>query len=47
MMVGLWGSPYEQPRQGDAPRSTPTYYPGGHVYIHCQFTILKLNVKWN
>ena len=26
MMLALWGAPYEQPRQGSAPRSTPTYY---------------------
>ena len=24
-MLGLWGAPSEQPRQVDAPRSTPTY----------------------
>ena len=38
MMLALWGAPYKQPRQGDTPRTTPTYYPGGHVYVHCQFT---------
>ena len=27
MMLALWGAPYERPRQGGAPRSTPTYYP--------------------
>ena len=37
-MIGLWGAPYERPRQGDAPRSTPTYYPGGCRYVCCQFT---------
>ena len=26
-MLALWGAPYEQPRQGSAPRPTPTYYP--------------------
>ena len=36
--LGLWGAPYEQPRQGDMPRSTPAYYPGGHMYVHCWFT---------
>ena len=24
MMLGLWGVPYEPPRQSDAPRTTPT-----------------------
>ena len=37
-MLGLWGVPYERPRQGNAPRSTPTYYPGGCMYVHCQLT---------
>ena len=32
----LWGAPYERPRQGNAPRSTPTYYPGGHMYVVVQ-----------
>ena len=27
MMLALWGAPYEQPRKGGTPRSTPTYYP--------------------
>ena len=43
-MLGLWGAAYKQPRQGDAPRSTPTYYPGGRVYIHCQFTTPRWGV---
>ena len=44
MMLGLWGAPYEQPRQGDGPRSTPTYYSGGHMYVCCQFTIPRWGV---
>ena len=43
-MLGLWGVPYEQPRQVDAPRSTPTYYLGGRVYIPCQFTTPRWGV---
>ena len=30
-MLGLWGVPYERPRQSDAPRTIPTYYLGGRV----------------
>ena len=37
-MLGLWGVPYEQPRQSDVPRTTPTYYLGGRVYVRCRFT---------
>ena len=37
-MLGLWGVPSERPRQVDAPRSTPTDYLGGCVYICCRFT---------
>ena len=44
MMLGLWGAPYEQPRQGDMPRSTPTYYPGGLVYVCCWFTTPRWGV---
>ena len=44
MTLGLWGKPYEKPRQGDAPRTTPTYYPGGRVYVHCQFTTPRWGV---
>ena len=44
MMLGLWGVPYEQPRQGDAPRSTPTYYLGGRLYVRCQFTTPRWGV---
>ena len=43
-MLCLWGVPYEQPRQGNPPRTTPTYYPGGCVYIHCQFTTPRWGV---
>ena len=33
-MLALWGAPYEQPRQGGTPRSTPTYYPRcKHVHL--------------
>ena len=44
MMLGLWGIPSEQPRQVDAPRATPTYYLGGCVYVHCQFTTPRWGV---
>ena len=44
MMLGLLGAPSEQPRQVDAPRTTPTHYPGGRVYIHCQFTTPRWGV---
>ena len=43
-MLGLWGVPYERPRYGDAPRSTPTYYLGGRVYVRCQFTTPRWGV---
>ena len=44
MMLGLWGVPSEQPRQVDAPRSTPTYYLGRRVYIRCWFTTPRWGV---
>ena len=37
-MLGLWGVPYERPRQSDTPRTTPTYYLRGRVYVRCWFT---------
>ena len=43
-MLGLWGVPSKQPRQVDAPRSTPTYYLGGCVYVHCWFTTPRWGV---
>ena len=43
-MLGLWGVSYERPRQPDAPRTTPTYYLGGRVYIRCQFTTPRWGV---
>ena len=43
-MLGIWEAPYEQPRQGDAPRSTPTYYRGGRMYVCCQFTTPRWGV---
>ena len=43
-MLGLWGVPSEQPRQVNAPRSTPTYYLGGRVYVHCQVTTPRWGV---
>ena len=42
--LGLWGVPYEQPRYGDVPRSTPTYYQGASVYVRCQFTTQRWGV---
>ena len=42
--LGLWGVPYERPSQGDTPRSTPTYYPRGRVYVHWQFTTPRWGV---
>ena len=44
MTLCLWGVPYEQPRQGNAPRSTPTYYPGGCMYVLCRFTTPRWGV---
>ena len=44
MTLVLWGAPYERPRQGDAPRSTPTDYPGGCVYIRYRFTTPRWGV---
>ena len=44
MMLGLWRVPYERPRYGDAPRSTPTYYLGGRVYVRCRFTTPRWGV---
>ena len=43
-MLGLWGVPYERTRYGDAPRSTPTYYLGGRVYVRCRFTTPRWGV---
>ena len=43
-MLGLWGVPSEQSRQVDVPRSTPTYYPGGRVYILCHLTTPRWGV---
>ena len=43
-MLGLWGVPYKRPRYGDAPRSTPTYYLGGRVYVCCRFTTPRWGV---
>ena len=43
-MLGLGGAPYEQPRQGNMPRSTPTYYIGGHMYVHCKITTPRWGV---
>ena len=43
-MLGLWGVPYERPRQSDAPRTTPTYYLGGRVYVRCWFTTPRWGV---
>ena len=42
--LGIWGVPYKQSRQDDAPRTTPTYYPGGRVYVHCCFTTPRWGV---
>ena len=42
--LGLWGVPYERSRQDDAPRTTPTYYPGGCVYVRCQSTTPRWGV---
>ena len=42
--VRLMGVPYERPRYGDAPRSTPTYYLGGRVYVRCRFTTPRWGV---
>ena len=43
-MLGLWGTPYERPRQSNAPRTTPTYYLGGRMYVHCRFTTPRWGV---
>ena len=43
-MLGLWGVPYERPRIVDAPRTTPTCYPGGCVYVRCWFTTPRWGV---
>ena len=43
-MLGLWGDPYERPRYGDAPRSTPTYYLGGPAYVRRRFTTPRWGV---
>ena len=42
--LGLWGVPSEQPRQVDAPRSTPTCYLGGRMYVRCRFTTPRWGV---
>ena len=46
MTLGLWGAPSEQPRQGNTPRTTPTYsyYSGGCMYICCSFTTTRWGV---
>ena len=44
MMLGLWGVPYERPRYGDVPRSTPTYYLGGRMNVRCRFTTPRWGV---
>ena len=44
-MLGLWGVTYGRRRQCDARRSTPTYYPGGRMYIRCRFTTPRWGVK--
>ena len=43
-MLGLWGVPYERPRLVDAPRTTPTCYLGGRVYVRCRFTTPRWGV---
>ena len=43
-MLGLWGVPYEQPKQAHKPRTTPTYYLGGRVYVRCWFTTPRWGV---
>ena len=43
-MLGLWGVPYERPRQVDAPRTTPTHYLGGRAYVRCRFTTPRWGV---
>ena len=43
-MLGLWGVPYERPRQVDVPRTTPTYYPGGRMYVRRWFTTPRWGV---
>ena len=43
-MLGLWGVPYERPRIVDAPRTTPTCYPGGRVYVRCWLTTPRWGV---
>ena len=43
-MLGLWGVPYERPRQADAPRTTPTHYLGGRAYVRCRFTTPRWGV---
>ena len=44
MMLGLWGVPYERSRLVDAPRTTPTHYLDGRVYVHCRFTTPRWGV---
>ena len=44
MMLGLWGVPYERPRLVDVPRTTPTCYLGGCVYVRCRFTTPRWGV---
>ena len=43
-MLGLWRVPCRQHRLVDAPRTTPTCYPGGRVYVRCQFTAPRWGV---
>ena len=43
-MLGLWGVPYEQSRLVDVPRTTPTCYLGGRVYVRCRFTTPRWGV---
>ena len=43
-MLGLWGVPYERRRLVDVPRTTPTCYLGGRVYICCRFTTPRWGV---
>ena len=43
-MLGLWGVPYERPRQADAPNTTPIQNLGGRAYVCCQFTTPRWEV---
>ena len=44
MILGLWGVPYERSRHIVAPRTIPTCYPGGRVYVRCRFTTPRWGV---